>query len=121
MNIKIEGNRIRTTSSYDVRMLRALNNLEGMKRWGANRSFSVENSNYNIEVWRSIFPDCEIENESSATAENMVADGLFDLGGDRPSFEYKTAPREHQKTALEKLQNLDAFGLFSCTSNITFV
>lgn len=112
MNIKIEGTRIRTTSSYDVRMLRALNNLEGMKRWGANRSFSFENSNYNIEVWRSVFPDCEIENESSAKAENLVANGLFDLGGDRPSFEYKTPPREHQKNALEKLQNLDACGLF---------
>lgn len=112
MNVKIEGKRVRTTSEYDARILRALNRLEGMKRWGANRSFSFDNSPYNLEVWRSVFPDCLVEEEDPAAAAGMVADGLFDIGDSRPTFQFKTSPRDHQKQALEKLQNLDSFGLF---------
>lgn len=112
MNIRIEGKRARTTSDYDVRVLRALNRLEGMKRWGANRSFSFENSVYNLEIWKSVFPDCEVEDDSSVEAENPAAHGLFDLGGDRPSFQYKTQPRAHQKRAIEKLEKLDRCGIF---------
>ena len=112
MDIKIEGKRVRTTSEYDVKILRALNKLEGMKRWGANRTFSFDYSAYNLEVWRSVFPDCKVEEDEAAKAENLVADGLFDIGGDRPSFQFKTPPRDHQKQALEKLRGLAAFGLF---------
>jgi SNF2 family DNA or RNA helicase len=112
LNIKIEGKRVRTTSEYDARILRALNRLEGMKRWGSNRTFSFDNSAYNIEVWRSVFPDCKVETEDPAESDTEATSALFDVPGDRPTFQFKTPPRDHQKKALEKLKSLPAFGLF---------
>ena len=83
MNIKIEGNRARTTSPYNVQVIRALNKMEGQKRWGANNSLSFEPTPYNLEVWRSIFPSAIIEIEEPADGAGVVEDGLFDLPSDR--------------------------------------
>ena len=110
MNLKIEGNRVKTISDYDSRMIRALNKLEGQKRWAANRSFTFENTPYNIEVWKSVFPDCVIEEPDAPTA--VVEEAIFDVGVDRPAFKYKTPPRDHQKRALEKIYDLDNCGMF---------
>jgi len=107
MDAKIDGNRVKTTGSYDPRILKALNRLEGMKRWGANRSFSFENTPYNLEVWRSVFPDARLE--GAPPAEGAIAglpaatEAIFDLPSSRPAFEFKTPPRAHQKAALAKL------------------
>jgi len=110
MNIKIEGNRIKTTSEYDAKMIRALNQLEGMKRWGGNRSFTFENTPYNLEVWKQVFPSCVIELANAPTA--VAEDGIFDVPSDRPTFKFKTQPREHQKKALEKISTLESCGMF---------
>ena len=112
MNIKIDGRMVRTTSPYNSKMMHALNRLEGAKRWAANRTFSFENSPYNIEVWRSVFPDCEVEDGTQNAGTAVVDGGLFDLGVDRPTFQYKTQPRAHQAKALKKISELDACGLF---------
>ena len=113
MDAKVDGNRVRTTGSYDSRVLKALNRLEGMKRWGANRSFSFENTPYNLEVWRSVFPGVRIEGASGdGTAIAGVpeaTEAMFDLPSTRPAFEFKTAPRAHQRAALSKLGK-KAFG-----------
>lgn len=116
MNIRIEGNRAKTTSSYDVKMIRALPKLEGMKRWGANKSFTFENTPYNIEVWKSVFPECKVEFASGEEPTAVGEEAIFDVGEDRPTFRFKTQPRTHQKHALEKLfsktEMPDCFGLF---------
>jgi len=112
MNIKIEGNRCRTTSAYNVRVLRALSKLEGMKRWGAERTLSFENTPYNLEIWRQTFPEATIEGGMPIAPTGVVADAPFDLKGDRPRFAYRTQPRAHQKAALEKLAGKPAVGLF---------
>lgn len=112
MNIKIEGNRARTTSPYNVQVIRALNKLEGQKRWGANNSLSFEPTPYNLEVWRKVFPEAHIEYEASVAGPAVVEDGLFDLPTERPTFQFKTQPRAHQKAALEKLAHHSACGLF---------
>ena len=116
MNIKIEGNRVKTVSEYDVRMIRALPKLEGMKRWTNNRAFTFENTPYNIEVWKSVFPFAVIENEEAEGKTAVVEDGLFESDQYRPSFEYKTPPRDHQKRAIQKMfskkDSPNVFGLF---------
>jgi len=114
MNIKIDGRMVRTTSPYNSKMMQALNRLEGPKRWsgGAYRVFSFENSLYNIEVWRSVFPECEVENETQNAGTAVVDGRLFDLGIDRPTFQFKTQPRAHQAKALKKISELNACGLF---------
>jgi len=112
MNVKIDGRMVRTTSTYNSRMMQALNRLEGAKRWGTNRTFSFENTPYNLEVWRQVFPDCVVENDDPREAENLVEGQLFDLPADRPTFQFKTQPRAHQKLALEKISKLTECGLF---------
>lgn len=116
MNIKIEGNRVKTVSEYDVRLIRALPKLEGMKRWTNNRAFTFENTPYNIEVWKSVFPFAVIENEEAEGKTAVVEDGLFEADQYRPSFEYKTPPRDHQKRAIQKMfskkDSPNVFGLF---------
>jgi SNF2 family DNA or RNA helicase len=112
MNIKIEGNRVKTTSPYDVRIMRALNRLEGMKRWGANRSFSFENTPHNLEVWRQTFPDATIALPEAIAGATEPVEAIWDLGSTRPAFRFKTPPRAHQSRALEKLSGLSSCGLF---------
>lgn len=116
MDIKIEGTRAKTVSAYDVKMIRALPKLEGMKKWGANKSFSFENTPYNIEIWKSIFPECKVDLGAPQEPANLVEEAVFDVGESRPSFQYKTPPRAHQKHALEKIFSKaefpDCFGLF---------
>ena len=112
MNIKIDGNRARTTSPYNVQIIRALNRLEGQKRWGANNALSFEPTPYNLEVWKKVFPDAVIEYEKVENGPAVVEDGLFDLAEDRPTFRFKTEPRAHQRAALEKLRHHTACGLF---------
>lgn len=115
MDCLIDGNRVRTTGPYDVRVVRALNRLEGMKRWTAQRSLSFENTPYNLEVWRATFPDAKIEGAPAPTpiaGPTVAADGLFDLPGTRPAFRFKTPPRAHQKAALAKLGHMPVSGLF---------
>ena len=112
MNVKIDGRMVRTTSIYNSRMMQALNRLEGAKRWGTNRTFSFENTPYNLEVWRQVFPDCVVESDDPREAENLVEGQLFDLPADRPTFQFKTQPRAHQKLALEKISKLTECGLF---------
>ncbi len=111
MDIKVEGNRIKTTSEYDVRILRAMNGLEGMKRWGNNRQFTFENTPHNIEVWRNTFPSCKIEGMAQE-APQEAADAIFDGYSDREPFVYKTSPRAHQKHAIDKIANHKACGMF---------
>jgi len=112
MNIKIDGRMARTTSPYNSKMMQALNRLEGTKRWGNNRTFSFESSPYNIEVWRSVFPNCEVEDGTQLDGPAVVEGGLFDIGVDRPTFKFKTQPRAHQTKALKKISELEACGLF---------
>lgn len=112
MNIKIEGNRARTTSPYNVQVIRALNKMEGQKRWGTNNSLSFEPTPYNLEIWKKVFPESIIEYSEPSGGAAVVEDGLFDLKGDRPTFRYKTPPRAHQKAALDKLRHHTACGLF---------
>ena len=112
MNVKIDGRMVRTTSPYNSRMMQALNRLEGAKRWGANRTFSFENTPYNLEIWRQVFPDSEVENEDRTEAATAALEGVFDIPSDRPAFQYKTPPRAHQKLALEKISKLNECGLF---------
>lgn len=112
MNIKIDGRMVRTTSPYNSKIMQVLNRLEGAKRWSTNRTFSFENTPYNIEVWKSVFPDCEVANEQANAGAAEASSALFDLGSTRPAFQFKTQPREHQKKALAKIQNLNACGLF---------
>lgn len=112
MNVKIDGRMVRTTSPYNPRLMQALNRLEGAKRWGTNRTFSFENTPYNLEVWRQVFPDCVVQSEEPKEAANLVEGQLFDLPTDRPSFRFKSQPRRHQKMALEKIAHLNECGLF---------
>lgn len=112
MDIKLDGNRCRTTSPYDVRVTRALLKLEGMKRWGVNRSLSFENTPYNLEVWRSTFPEARIEGREALESPTEAAQAIFDVPSTRPCFQFRTPPRAHQKRALEKLSSLTACGLF---------
>jgi len=112
MDIKIDGTRIRTTSAYDARVLRALPKIEGMKKWGNNRSLSFDNTPYNIRIWKQTFPDCMILDETASGSTQEPADGVFDVVSTRPSFEYKTQPRNHQKAAIEKLMKHKSCGLF---------
>lgn len=112
MDIKLENNRWRTTSPYNDRILRTLNKLEGQKRWGSNRSFSFENTPYNLEIWRSVFPDAKIEKEVCAEAPRVIEGWLQATRLGRPTFRFKTPPRDHQKKALEKLATKPHCGLF---------
>jgi len=116
MNILIEGNRVRTTSDYDVRMIRALPKLEGMKRWASGKVFTFENTPYNLEVWRSVFPDARFEDKTGATAPAKANSGVQAVETARPTFCFKTPPRAHQRTALDKMfkkgEYPDCFGLF---------
>jgi len=116
MNILIDGNRVRTTSEYDVRMIRALPKLEGQKRWASGKVFTFENTPYNLEVWRSVFPFAKVENGTGATAPTEATSGFQAFEQPRPTFAFKTPPRAHQKTALEKMFNKreypSCFGLF---------
>jgi len=75
MNLLIEGNRVKTTSDYDVRMIRALPKLEGMKRWASGKVFTFENTPYNIEVWKSVFPFAEVKGMTGATAPREATSG----------------------------------------------
>jgi len=116
MDIKIEGNKIITTSEYNVLMIKALPHLEGFKRWGANRAFTFENTPYNIKIWKSIFPKAKVEIKNQENPHAVVAGGIFDVAPQRPTFQYKTPPRDHQKRALEKINSKkelpNVFGLF---------
>lgn len=112
MNVKIDGRMVRTTSPYNSKMMQALNRLEGAKRWGVNRTFSFENTPYNLEVWRQVFPEAIFENADAQDGPAVVEDGLFDLPSDRPSFRFKTQPRAHQRKALQKIGALSECGLF---------
>lgn len=104
MNIRIEGNRVVTTSPYNPDITRAVKMLEGARHWRADKTFSFENTTYNLDVWRRVFPTCQIEQKVEEKKVRRVEG--------RPEFVYKTKPREHQKKALRKLYNLPASGLF---------
>jgi len=112
MDIKIEGNRVKTVSVYDVRMIRALPKLEGMKRWMNSKQFTFENTPYNLEVWAQTFPHSKVETGTPVEAPAGVAEAnsAFDEG--RPAFTYKTPPRAHQERALTKMIHKTSFGLF---------
>jgi hypothetical protein len=112
MDIKIEGNRVKTVSVYDVRMIRALPKLEGMKRWMNSKQFTFENTPYNLEVWSQTFPHSKVETGTlvETPAGAAEANSAFDEG--RPAFNYKTPPRAHQERALEKMAHKSKFGLF---------
>lgn len=116
MNLKIENTRIKTTSDYDPRILLALNKLEGMKRWGKGRVLSFENSHFNLAVWRSVFPGATIEGPptdgKALPGPPEGAGGLFEAATDRPCFRFKTPPRAHQRSALAKIGERPAAGLF---------
>jgi len=116
MNLLIEGNRVKTTSDYDVRMIRALPKLEGMKRWASGKVFTFENTPYNIEVWKSVFPFAEVKGMTGTTAPREATSGFSEPDEARPTFAFKTPPRAHQTRALEKMfkkgEYPDCFGLF---------
>ena len=116
MNLLIEGNRVKTTSDYDVRMIRALPKLEGMKRWASGKVFTFENTPYNLEVWRTVFPSARIEDKTSTGSPTEAAGAHPAFEEARPTFAFKTPPRAHQKRALEKMfqkdEFSDCFGLF---------
>ena len=113
MDCMTDGNRVRTTGAYDSRILRVLNKLEGMKKWGANRSFSFENTPYNLEAWFSVFPQAVVTGVTRPRAGLVaVAGGEVAPRPARPAFEYKTPPRAHQSAALAKLAGKPACALF---------
>lgn len=116
MNLHVEGNKVRTTSPYDVRMIRVLPHLEGFKRWGANRSFTFENTAYNLTLWRQTFPKAEVTGEIDPADALQAPTSVFDVGEGRPPFQFKTLPRAHQKAALAKIEAPkpfpSVFGLF---------
>lgn len=127
MDVRIDGNRVRTVSTYDARILRALSRLEGQKRWGQNRSFSFENTPHNLSVWRQVFPEAAVDDPMAIAAPAAVEGGhkrpsgghppaaLFEAALDRPTrppYVHKSPPRRHQARALEKLAGQPASGLF---------
>lgn len=113
MNIRIDGSRIRTTSPYDLRVIRALNKLEGMKKWHANKVLSFDNSTYNLEVWRAVFPSSVIEGAEAPIAEpSVVEDWGSSTALVRPRFEFVNQPLAHQAKAIAKLAKKAVAGLF---------
>lgn len=116
MDIQIEGNRVKTVGAYDQRMIRALPKLEGMKRWTNARQFTFENTPYNIEVWRNVFPNAKVAVVQGMESDTKPVEPISDFPEDRPEFEFKTPPRAHQKVALAKLfgksEEQSVFGLF---------
>lgn len=117
MNIRIEGDRCRTTSPYHVAVIRALNRLEGMKKWHKDRVFSFQKTPFNIEVWKTVFPNCKIEGDVYDPAPPLgeapeAAEPSFEDARSYPTFEYKTQPRAHQAAAIKKLEPMPICGLF---------
>src|SRR5258708_5442409 len=99
MNIIIEGQRARTTSEYDIKVIRALNMLEGMKKWMKNRVLSFDNTPYNLDVWRQVFPSATIEGapEGVLVASAIDVEHSETVSSVRPTFEFVTQPRKHQE------------------------
>ena len=100
MDCMTDGNRVRTTGAYDSRILRVLNKLEGMKKWGANRSFSFENTPYNLEAWFSVFPQAVVTGVTRPRAGLVaVAGGEVAPRPARPALIQNAATRPPERRA----------------------
>lgn len=113
MNVVIDGTRCRTTSKYDIKVIRALNKLEGMKKWTKNGALSFDYSQYNMEIWKQVFPDATVEGGAADRLEGLSVDlTLADtMAIQRPKFVFKNKPRKHQEHALEKAVQKSVFAL----------
>jgi len=81
--------------------------LEGRKAFGQGGSFRFEPTGSNIELFRQRFPDVPIEDNR----QDLSAFVDVEIAAERPLFQFKRPPMDHQRKAFDKLKENRVFGL----------
>lgn len=107
-DITIENGRAKTNGKPDRRLYSILGRIEGQKRYLQSGAFSFEPTVYNLELWKSTFPDCNIKDNDEETKVFQQ----YVPKAKRPEFKLLRDQMPHQERAHHKLVDKDAFGLF---------
>ena len=86
-----------TAGPANIKWLSRKRQMEGRVSIHKNGVVSFQASGHNLEVWRSVFPDCKV------VSEDVFEEFTIDVK--RPDFVFKREPQQHQSTAFEKLKN----------------
>jgi len=100
-DIIIQNGKATTTERANIRWSVARPRLEGRMHLSKEGFVSFQASGHNIDVWKSIFPNCVV---TDADLEAKVFEEF--IVGDRPGFRFKSTPYKHQITGFEKLKDM---------------
>lgn len=107
-NLKIENGKVETTERASPKWYAIRNALEGRKSLMKDGRVKFENTQHNISLWLSVFPDATVQDvdaEVKAFEEFVIQD--------RQPFEFKTKPYKHQINGFEKLKDLKTISLLA--------
>ena len=113
MQITTEGQRLilngaRQFSMKNVRAFAvATAQLEGLKKWRADGSYSLPDTNFNRNILNKY-----LNLEMDVKAPNVGVDVFSEFAVGRPDFAFKTTPFPGQMAAFEKGKAQDEFALF---------
>lgn len=102
-DLTISGEMAVTTGPANSRWLAKKRFMEGRATIRKDGVVSFPASAHNLDVWKSVFPDCQVANE-------VVFDDMAAIAN-RPPFAFKTTPYQHQIDGFEKFKQLPAFAL----------
>lgn len=99
-NLKIENGKVETTERASPKWYAIRNALEGRKQLLKDGRVKFENTQHNISLWLSVFPDATVQDvdaDVKAFNDFVVAD--------RPEFSFKREPLPHQLKAFNKFKD----------------
>lgn len=94
-NLTIKNGRAHSVGRVPVSWYRIRKALEGRVTLGKDGSVSFVGSASNVDLWRSVFHDCEVMDEDHSFEEPLII-------APRPSFQFKREQLWWQKKATEK-------------------
>jgi len=106
-DIIIQNGKATTTERANIRWFSARPRLEGRTNLSKDGFVSFQASGHNIEVWKSIFPNCVVTDadlEARAFEEFIV--------GDRSGFSFKREPMPHQQKAFDQFKDKKLAAVF---------
>lgn len=96
MKLVIEGNSAKLASPIPARIVQCASQMEGRKYWLQSGGFSFEPTHHNLDLFRSVFPDAEIEDQRETFAMHALATGLGQAGQKDPSLGGPTSEITYQ-------------------------
>ncbi len=106
-DLKIINGRAHSVGHAPIAWYRIRKSLEGRVSMLKDGTVSFVNSQSNIDLWKSVFADCQVTSDDFEQFEDFVE------REPRPEFSFKTTPYAHQIKGFEKLKDLSYFALLA--------